>query len=195
MTQPAQEPALDDQHRGFDLCLVARPARPCRQDRRVVMRRHLGVAAIDLRFVKAGLDDRDFGIVRHQQPGHAADGGKGSRVGSDPIAEPLRPVRFGIGEVGGPEHGDKNLRRPGLAIEPIDDHRHRVTGVIDKQLVAAAVGLPHRQRQPQRPAAVQFAEAGIAIPVRTVLDVLVPQDLQRNVLALQLAVNLGPIRF
>ena len=133
MTQPAQEPALDDQHRGFDLCLVARPARPCRQDRRVVMRRHLGVAAIDLRFVKAGLDDRDFGIVRHQQPGHAADGGKGSRVGSDPIAEPLRPVRFGIGEVGGPEHGDKNLRRPGLAIEPIDDHRHRVTGVIDKQ--------------------------------------------------------------
>jgi hypothetical protein len=51
------------------------------------------------------------------------------------------------GEVGGAEHGDKNLRRPGLAIEPIDDHRHRVAGVIDKQLVAAGMGLPHRHRQ------------------------------------------------
>ena len=96
MAQSAQQPALDDQHRGFDFRLVARPARPCRQDRRIVMRRHLGVAAIDLWLVEAGLDDRDFAVVRHQQPGHAANGGKGSRVGSDPIAEPLRPPRFSI---------------------------------------------------------------------------------------------------
>ena len=96
MAQSAQKPALDNQHRGFDFRLVARPARPSQQDRGVVMRRHLGVAAIDLRLVKAGLDDRDFGVVRHQQPGHAADGGKGSHVGSDPIAEPLRPARFRI---------------------------------------------------------------------------------------------------
>ena len=132
-------------------------------------------------------------LFRYQQAGHAADGGKGSRVGSDPVAEPLRPARFGIGEVGGAEHGDKNLRRPGLAVEPIDDHRHRVAGVIDKQLVAAGMGLPHRHRQPRCPNAVQVAEAGVAIPVRAALDVFVPQDLQCDVLALQLAVNLGPV--
>jgi len=63
------------------------------------------------------------------------------------IAKPLRPARFGIGEVRGAEHGDKNLRRPGLATEPIDDHRHRIAGVIDKQLVAAGIGLSHRHRQ------------------------------------------------
>jgi hypothetical protein len=46
MPQPAQQPGLDNQHCGLDFGLVARPARPCRQDRGVVMRRHLGVSAI-----------------------------------------------------------------------------------------------------------------------------------------------------
>jgi hypothetical protein len=43
------------------------------------------------------------------------------------------------------------------------------------------------------PTAVQLAETEIAIAVGTPLDVLVPHDLQWDVLALQLAVNLGPI--
>jgi hypothetical protein len=30
------------------------------------MGRHLGVGAIDLRLVEAGLDHGDFGVVRHQ---------------------------------------------------------------------------------------------------------------------------------
>src|SRR4051812_45002208 len=46
--------------------------RPCRQDRGVVMGRHLGVSPIDLRLVETSLDDSDFGVVRHQQLGHAA---------------------------------------------------------------------------------------------------------------------------
>ena len=40
----------------------------------------------------------------------------------------------GIGEVRGAHDGDKNLRRPRLAGQPVDDHRHRVAGVIDEQL-------------------------------------------------------------
>src|SRR5437763_11321615 len=43
VAQAAEQPSLDDQHRDFDLRLVAWPARPCRQDRGIVMRRHLGV--------------------------------------------------------------------------------------------------------------------------------------------------------
>jgi hypothetical protein len=66
MAQPAEQPALDDQHRRLDLGFIAGAARPCRQDRRIVMRRHLGVGTIDLRLVEAGLDDRDFGVVGHQ---------------------------------------------------------------------------------------------------------------------------------
>jgi hypothetical protein len=55
--------------------------------------------------------------------------------------------------------------------------------------------LPHRDRDPRCPAAVQFAEAGVAIAVGMPLDVLVPQDLQRDVLALQLAVDCRPVGF
>ena len=51
MAQPAQQPALDDQHRRLDFRFVARAARPGRQDRGLIMRRHLGVGAVDLRLV------------------------------------------------------------------------------------------------------------------------------------------------
>src|SRR6266478_976701 len=44
------------------------------------------------------------------------------------------------------------------------------------------------------PGPVEFAEAGIAIPVRPLLDILVPQDRQGDVLAPQLAVDARPIR-
>jgi hypothetical protein len=114
-------------------------------------------------------------------------------MGADPVGPRLGPARLGVGEIGGAHDGDKNLRRTDLAGEPINDHRHRVAGVIDKQLVAAAVSLPHRDRQPRRPAAVQLAEARIAIPFGASLDVFVPQHRQGDVLALELAVNLSPI--
>src|SRR6266851_919253 len=193
MTQPPEQPALDDQHRGLDFRLVARPARACRKDRRVVMRCQLGVGAVDLRLVEAGLDHGDFGVVRHQQVRHPADRLESPGVCADPISERLGPARLGIGEVGGAQYRDKDLRRPGLAGQPVDDHRHRVAGVIDKQLVAAGMGLPHRNRDPGGPAPVQLAEPRIAIPVGMPLDVLVPKDLQRDVLALQLAVNRRPV--
>jgi hypothetical protein len=114
-------------------------------------------------------------------------------MGADPVGQRLGPARLGIGEVGGAHDRDENLRRTDLAGKPIDDHRDRVAGVIDEQLVAADVGLPHRDRQPRRPAAVQLAEARIAIPFGASLDVLVPQHRQGDVLALELAVNLSPI--
>ena len=127
------------------------------------------------------------------QLGHAAERCEGSGVGADPVSQRLGPARLGVGEVGGAHDRDENLRRTDLAGEPIDDHRHRVAGVIDKQLVAADVGLPHRHRQSRCPAAVQLAEARIAIPFGAALDVLVPQHRQGDVLALELAVNLSPI--
>ena len=37
VAQAAEQPSLDNQHRDFDLRLVTRPPRPCRQDRSVVM--------------------------------------------------------------------------------------------------------------------------------------------------------------
>ncbi len=147
------------------------------------MGRHLGVGAVDLRLIEAGLDHGDFGVVRHQQVRHAADRLEGAGMGADPVAKRLGPARLGIGEVRGAQHGDKDLRRPSLAAQPVDDHRHRVAGIIDKQLVAAGVALPHGDREPSGPGAVQLTEARIAVALGVPLDVLVPQDLQRDVLA------------
>ena len=56
------------------------------------------------------------------------------------------------------------------------------------------MGLPHRDRDAGCPAAVQLAKARVAVALGVLLDVLVPQDLKRDVLALQLAVNRCPIR-
>jgi len=81
-----------DQHRDFDLRLVAWPARPCRQDRGIIMCRHLGVGPIDLRLVEAGLDHSDLGVVWHQQFWHPADCCEGSGMGADPVGQHLRAL-------------------------------------------------------------------------------------------------------
>src|SRR5947199_5335300 len=51
------------------------------------------------------------------------------------------------------------------------------------------MGLAHRDRELGFPASVQLAEAGIAVALRMALDVLVPEDRQRDVLALELPVD------
>jgi len=57
------------------------------------------------------------------------------------------------------------------------------------------MGLAHGDRELRFPAPVEFAEARVAVALRIALDVLVPQDRQRNVLALQLAMNGCPVGF
>ena len=56
------------------------------------------------------------------------------------------------------------------------------------------MALPHRHREGAFPDAVELAEPRVAIAIRVPLDVLVPQDRQRDVLALELAVNASPVR-
>jgi hypothetical protein len=81
------------------------------------MRRHLGVGPIDLRLVETGFDDGNFGIVRHQQFGYAAERCEGSGMGADPVGQRLGPARLGIGEVGSAQDRDRNLRRADLTGE------------------------------------------------------------------------------
>src|ERR1700746_4169119 len=98
MAQPSEQPALDHENRLLDLRLVAWPSWPGRQNGGAVMRRHVSVAAIDLRIVEAGLDHRDLGVVRYQQRRHAVDRLEGADMAVDPIREPLRPGRLRVGE-------------------------------------------------------------------------------------------------
>jgi hypothetical protein len=158
------------------------------------VRRHLGIGSVDLRLVQAGLDHGDLGVVGNNETWHAADGGKGACVGTDPIAERLRPRRLDIGEARRAHHRHEDLRLAYLAGQPVDDHRHCVAGVIDEQLVAAHVGLAHRDRELAFPEPIQLAEARVAVALGIVRDVLVPQDRQRDVLALELAMDHRPVR-
>jgi transposase len=133
-------------------------------------------------------------VVRYQKPGHAADGLEGTRVCTDPVGKRLRPRRLRIGEVRCPQDGDKYLRLSDLAGQPVNHHRRGIAGVIDEQLVATQMGLPHRDGDLAFPGSVKLAEAAVAIPFRVSLDVLVPQDRQGDVLALHLPVQDCPVR-
>jgi len=81
-----------------------------------------------------------------------------------------------------------------FAGEPVDDDRHRVARVIHEQLLPGGVGLAHDHRQLGCEGPVQRAEARIAQAIRLLGDVLLPQDRQGDMLALQFAMNGGPVR-
>jgi hypothetical protein len=55
------------------------------------------------------------------------------------------------------------------------------------------VGLAHRDRELACPDPIELAEARIAVALRIAHDVLVPEDRQRDVLALELAMDARPI--
>src|SRR6185437_15903666 len=110
MAQPPEKPSLDNEHGLLDLRLVARASRPRWQDGSTVMRRHLGIGAVDLGVVKTGLDDGGLGIIRYQQMRNTADRLQGADMGVDPVGERLRPVRMRKSEARRAEHGDEDLR-------------------------------------------------------------------------------------
>jgi hypothetical protein len=89
VAQPSQQPSLDDAHGGLDLGLVARPPGPRRQHGGVVMGRHLGVGAVDLRVVEARLDHRRLRVVGHDEPRRIV-----GRVAASAIASASRSSVF-----------------------------------------------------------------------------------------------------
>jgi len=56
------------------------------------------------------------------------------------------------------------------------------------------VHLAHRDGELGFPRAVEVAEAAVAVTVRVRLDVLVPEQLERDVLALELTMDVRPVR-
>ena len=158
------------------------------------MRRHLGVGAVDLRIVETGLDDGGLGIVRHEQMRNAADRLEGMDMGVDPVGQRLRPARMRESEARRAEHGDEDLRLTDFAGQPVDDDRHPVARVIDEQPLAGRMRLPHRRRQLRFKAAIEFAKPRIAVTAGIGGDIFIPDDQQRDVLALQLPMDRRPIR-
>ncbi len=114
-------------------------------------------------------------------------------MGADPVRQRLRPGRFRIGEVGGAENGDEDLRLADLAGQRVDDG-DLLAGIVDEDLVAGDMVLPHRRRQPPLEAAKQIAEPAVAVAAGMDRAIFFPQDQQGDARLLQLDDQLGPVR-
>ena len=193
VAQPCEHPALNQEHSGLHGSFITRFFWTRRQDRRAVVLREIGIRRGRVGLVAAGLDDRALEIIRHQQRRHRAHVLKGPDVRGDPVRQRLGPGRFDVRIVRGAEHADEDLRLADLAGAAVDD-RARVAAVVDEQLVAGAVHLAHRARQPAAELVVVEAELAVAVGALAVHRlVLVPQQLQRHALALELLMDVGVI--
>ena len=150
------------------------------------------VGAIDAGLVARGPGDAGLQIVADHRLRHAVDGGEHIDMRADPVGQPFRPSRFRISEVGGAERGNKDVRRSCVAGQRID-HRNRVAGEIHEQLLARRVRLAHRRRHAAAPLTVEIAKPAVAIAVRLLRAILLPQQNQRHAAPLELLVQLCPI--
>ena len=110
----------------------------------------------------------------------------------DPVSQLLGLGRLGVGEATGAEHGDKQLDAPQLPRAPVDQTRP-LAGEVDERLLAGAVHLPHRRPQPPGPLPVDLEELGAAVAARMNLGVLLPEELQGDAVALELAVDVRAV--
>lgn len=193
VAQRRQQPPLGLQHADLDLRLVPRLARPCRQDRRAVVPRHLLVGALDAGLVAAGLGDPAPQLVADRGLGHAPVELVGADVTRDEVGPALRGARLGVGVAGGAEHRDEQLDLDHLAGLPIDDAR-LLARVVHERLLPGAMDLVHRQLLGLRPAGVVLAELGVLVAVRMLCAVLEVEQGERHALAAQLRVDLPPVR-
>ena len=144
--------------------------------------------------VGVGVGDQRAGLIRHQQPGHAADELQRRDDGAHPVGGRLLPGGAGVGVVRRPQHRHEHLGAADLAADRVH-HRHGVAGVVDEQPLAAGVHLSHRALLALDPGAVLLAEGAVAVGALTGAGaVLLPQQLQRHARARELLVQRGVVR-
>ena len=108
---------------------------PRRDHRGAVMRRHVGIGAVDQRLVEAGPGDPGAQIVADDLARNAAHERQHVHVCSNPVRQRLRPGRLRKGVAGGAEHGDEDLGPAHLAGRAVD-HFHGVAGEVDEHPLA-----------------------------------------------------------
>ena len=96
-----------------------------------------------------------------------------------------------MGVVGRPQHRDEDVGatfHSGRGVE----HRHRIAGKIDEQLLGGPMYLAHGRRDRAPPSPIKIAEKpAVAIAVGVLGPVFLPQQQQRHGASLQLRVDVG----
>src|SRR6266576_2667627 len=73
------------------------------------------------------------------------------------------------------------------------DNRRLLAGVVDKAFLAGAMDLAHRQAAALEPAPVDFAELGVAVAVRMLLEIFEMEQLERDAGLAPLGMQVGAV--
>ncbi len=193
MPKPREDPPLRDQHGRLDFRLVTGLRRTRRQDHGAVVARPVGVAALDAGLIPAGIAHAGAKLVGDDEGRGAAEVLQDARVAAEEVGQALRPRRLGVGVVRGAEHPHKELDIDPLAGPRIDQVRV-LPSVVDKQLLASLVDLPHRATLQRHPATIVGAEGRVAETVGVLSEILQVEQFQRDPLPPQLGVDMDGVR-
>ena len=193
MPERCHDPALNPLDCDLHLGLVAGLADSGRQDREPIVLGKVLVAGVKIRLIAARLMHAALEVVGHDRPRHTTEVLERSDMGRQPIGHTLAEARLHIRVVARAEGGDKHLRDLHLAGVSIN-HRHRLAGVIDKQLVPGRVLKAHYGILPPEPALVVAAKGTVLAAIRVLGLVLAPQEHARHALVRELALHLGKVR-
>ncbi len=189
VSQRSQDPLFDLEDPGFDLGLVFGSSDPCRDDDSTVVLGELPIGGIEVRLIAAGAGDSGPEIIRDGDFWDPSEEAKRMDMGLNP---------------GGKILGDSGLRKSIIACSQgchkdlyfgddtgggIHD-RHRLPGIVDKELFTRPILLTQRRIEPFSPLAIESAELAILVTVRMVLLILVPKELKGDALLFQFLVKI-----
>ena len=133
-------------------------------------------------------------IIRDDEFSDPAEELEGPLMGRNPVRQTLRPGSLTVGVVRRTEDGDEDLGLAQLAGSRTR-HGHGLPGIVDEELLAGAVGLPHDDVELLTPGTVVVTEPGVLVAAGVQRLVLKPQQVQRDGLgAFEFMVYLDPIR-
>src|SRR3989454_12804437 len=154
--------------------------------------REFVVGPLQAWLVAARHDDATLQLIGHDGLGDAAEELEGALVARDPVRDLLGARRFGVGVVRGAQHGDEELDRDHLAGGRLDNRR-LLAGVVDEAFLAGAMDLAHRQAAALEPAPVDFAELGVAVAVRMLLEIFEMEQLEGDAGLAPLGMQVGAV--
>jgi hypothetical protein len=174
MAQPRDDPALREEHAGFDLGLVAGLVGPRRDDRHAVVGRHLLVGGVHVGLVTVRPGDAGPKVVADHDLVTAAHELEGVGVRGHPVQELLGCKGLGEQVVRGAcdRHEQLGVECQRARASVIDGDL--LAREVDEELLARAVHLAHDDVDASLPGPIQIGELAVAITVRMVLAVLEP---------------------
>ncbi len=182
MAQPRHDPAFNYLDRDFDLSFVLRPPRPGREHRGAVMAREVEHGVVGARLIAVRIGNQGTRVIGHDQVGATTYKAQGAHHRADPIDHRLARRGAGEGVARCAQCGDEHMGTRAIG------HRDGRASVVDKQLLAGLVDLAHRALQALGPRVVVLAELRVAVGLAAGVgvDILLPQQRQRDALATQL---------